>query len=965
MARQDIKMEMTDYEHARMPWFSLHDDRLAQMYEEVNKLPNFGRLTRGLQFNQQIGVVDSMSAYVPTSETVLLTFRFDKAGFRDTIARIFGKRFIGRIVFCVNRETFRDAYRVALHCLQEGSGVALGSTSIRNACNKSRLGDYYAADVKYAVLAAYAVIAGGYTLEGEDNHVSVKEKEKPALPMALEPVTATDGPQAEHKAKFLRDLDDAKDADDRPTAFYRAPLCGDGSNTVRNLTDANLKSACSRYAKVQKNEVQPAALKHITESRRMIWEKVADRLKKTEYTPHFPAKYSKLMVDLATEGLHFHDDKGRFRWTVMTKLQEVIHKAKPSRPIIYVEAKQMLHEVFLCSPVESAIFDVYGEISKKKVTKDGFSQRLRGLLGLPRKLSTDFSSFDSTVGAPFQRMESQELTQAVDLIFGFALPAAFLTPGDKERDHFIATQKSFAANLPTARRSGELLTSAFNFLWNLTLAFDFLRKQQPNLTVDAFLKLPDFKLMCEGDDRLIGYDPAKHHDLGPEMIAHHARLGFQLEQVYDHHVYGEFCSDIMYLQDGAVKFVKRMKRGLERLAIQFNVGGLYRGPKGKEHEITPEARTAASTLACISLYSSLQTAIGNTPYLCELYKAAFMYHHMSADEQCYKGMYNDLLMARVQLPGSFDEMMDYVLMMGRPSLPPVSVLHTFADDLDLEEHQRGWVMDMADVVPLALDETHFQFPEIFYTHLEPHSQCSKLGLPTLAPAGSGVKSALTSWPDRLSECFMGTGEDKAVILNNQNMPASLFAKIGADSKAVVAVIKEISEDTNAEPAVRLAAEMALERSGASQRAPHVYEKLSHLGEADWNDAKKATEVARSVVYGIPTVAAIGRAISISFSENGTSFHTHSPHITVCFLGTHSKSHANDPNAGNARVVAEFLAREIRRRMRSRLSPARAERPRGCDLPLLREGAQRRDGCDDPRRVLTALVALRPPVAPQA
>jgi hypothetical protein len=768
----------------------------------VMREPAFEKLWEGLENQCFITLISTMLTHDDELETDELVITVPTSATRDIPTRFAacmrGTQATSAVRFRVNKKEFGMMYNSAAaikgECktnmstgMKQVSSRALEVIGTR-AFTDERVAKkpHYAFNVKYAWLAALAVVTRKFELIGNSLHQPAGDYV--ALnPMPLQVVAASSGPIGRANHKVFRsgsckeiDLAEVKPYSekkpDKATAIQRAPR-RPGEKGVCHQTD--LESSLSAYTRINAKDRPPVPTGTDADKIRAIYYRMSESLMRTmdsfgESFPSFPQKYSEQEVyDCLSkiDGTYGYDFRKKIAWTLQVKKQEVTSKSKHARAILSLpQLFDFFRGAYCMSMFEQLVIHHYRDFVKKGLNE----RQVRGLMGqllkkYKRFLSTDFSNFDSTVNALFQELEAHLLRMFAERVNCLHLMQPTLD--DKMRKEIPFKNEFIFGQIKQSRKSGERLTSICNLL-ALIVNFCF--------TIE----------MCEGCDPVIAdnittsilngkeYDSTNFQDgisagdaeppmkvgfagEGDDCVRAFAGLRDQFKQLYDpdHHVRCAlrcgmkltisltsehvitFCSKFYARGEDSdlygAKCIVDPARGLSRLAVQFNPPASFCTAygSGKELMIDDECLCECAVLCLTSLIAYLEGGANHTPYISMLfYRAAEFWQGQI--ETIMESVDVEKVFFNVRRDGMVRKTLEAD--MYAKSFPElVSRLHNvYPDDSDcplvlreiIAKELNVYVGDLEEItahVPMVTLD-HFENPEYFYISDMPYYQLVKV-----------------------------------------------------------------------------------------------------------------------------------------------------------------------------------------------------------------------------------------------
>jgi hypothetical protein len=929
------------------PWFNpfAETDYTEVILKRLADCPAFRKLGRAGMgvYADAYGMARTLATFEPLLELDTVSVRFNRPGVLASLRSVLGYVTTDKVGFRVSMTYLEPLVRVAISALEEGKNEeSSGATAVLCAA-ASRIPPTlfsYAASHKYSCLACLMAL-GEYEIEhgqtanqteptpdGEESEGAVDSTDDKVLRL-LDPAPTSAGPVVPHCATSrLKIKPEGKEAKViRNYAALRAPML-DEKVTCRTGTIENQMSALSRASKVQKNCVNGEAFARFTKT----YEAVTQHVLQQAATPQgiacfmeteYAAKYSPEQVRQAKERQFDRDLMGpNLCWKGFVKVQETLSEIKPTRMIMCLEPLVAMHEQILSRSVELAVKlafprqNIKGKnMAQKKLLMSKLFERNH------RLLSTDFSSFDSTIGPMFQKLESAFLKEFQTVMTHMVL-IHFPSIADKLKDKFVLNMEGLTATLENCRKSGEAWTSILNLLLNIALVIDHL-----DVSVHEFLHSKDVWMVGEGDDRIVAYNGEKFVDFADSVVAHHAKLGFQLEVVIDDPNIAEFCSDIYAREkvgsEWKMSMTKRMKRGLDRLPMQFNMPARFVAARD-EGDVKKEDTTSALLLMAVSLHTTLtMTSVRYTPYLFQLYRAAFM--QVAAALEDVGGVDNEVGYAMYEearqrsslpylwdgVPRRMDAIYNEVSGLSAPRDMGIYALKMAMQDLGFTHANRTVFNVFCGSVPDCVMDIHYQDPSTFYTHLhavdvvfEKDEEVNEgRYLPPLGASGGFMLRTSTSE-------FLKGGGGNDMITENAVIIRYFPGRVGDHVCGSYRKAREALREVCAKLPTHLAAhlEVCLNRP----QNPHVAEFGSFKGEEGIQLARDYDEVMRkAVVHSTMIVGACGRAVAL-FLTDGT-LRTMQSHITLVFCGDQGTSKKKEDPAKTAAYcrLVQFYAAKLR------------------------------------------------------
>jgi hypothetical protein len=551
----------------------------------------------------------------------------------------------------------------------------------------------YAFDVKYAYIAALAVLAKNFTLseptiESLSEHIvpdSVMRmaREYQYFPGPGEVVKTCSGPINETQADIYDPITKEKvevscilpvinAMPEKATAYQRAPIRPYSKPLACHET--TFESTLSAMSRVSPSPPPPVASQETTKKLEKLYDRVLEKIMSraqnmTVPLPKFPDYMSedeiyRLMGELDV----FNNEK--LKWRAQVKKQEVSSLEKQARLITCLPLRlQFAQSAYICSMLEQCVVEQYMLFMKKGLSEEKLKVKMGALLTIfDRFLSTDFKNFDSTVRQPFQRAEGRIIKAFAK--YAWCSDLAEQTVIDKNQRTFKLSNKFAMMSPENCRKSGERMTSVFNFLALLVTALFTIEE------CDAHAKLKHCitEALLDGKyydsrDASMNPDPARREikrmiiglmGEGDDAVRAYKDLMYGMEQLYDieHHITCaakcgmtmtlsmdstnviEFCSKLYAKCDSPgneTYAIVHPDRAHGRLPVQFNPPQSFTTAYGADPDGCLSERTWAecSVLALTSLVAYMENGGRKTPYVAALfYNTALYWFGKLEDNAC-------------------------------------------------------------------------------------------------------------------------------------------------------------------------------------------------------------------------------------------------------------------------------------------------------------------------------------------
>lgn len=453
--------------------------------------------------------------------------------------------------FRVNAERFKKALSCAIPATTEKiSGQA--SRCVMDNIHRTKMFSTVPDEIGVYTLIALAACKQPYVFQ-EDGHRTIIATEKMCeSPMAIAgevdytprrggPVGHSDGPVSEmdRDAKYTeRPLDEEEmNKFTTPAAFYRAPPYTNGR--LRANTRNGCASAASRQAS---RKAAMARIKRTAKATRRMefWYeylavRVAAEALLLPYVFALPKSWGEKVVEAAMGAL------GQFapiRWCFAVKTNEVMAALKESRCIASCQPNDTARIASVCAHVENCVISLFSHLMKKNQTPQEFAAVMKKRLAThPYAFSTDYGSFDSTLGRPFRVAEAKLIVMVADAL-NLSDTGRYIA-ADMLEEKYTLNSTFGTLEYPASRRSGERMTSIGNFLANLAITLACLEEISPDLPHALLSPESDTMLGAfEGDDRVLMMK--EEWDTAGFLAAHEVH-GVIIEDAKMPHGTAEFC----------------------------------------------------------------------------------------------------------------------------------------------------------------------------------------------------------------------------------------------------------------------------------------------------------------------------------------------------------------------------------------------------------------------------------------